>query len=362
MARMTIKSRQKLCLYCRVTVLVVLVVLFVTPIRNLVLSPFLPGCWLHYNTFRVLQMVTDNQHFPVQFPHKRPPSGSAAPHTFNLSDVNKFLYKDDPFGYFFRETTLLEERARTDPKAAEELALVELFQPVMSLKERAQLMFTMHVFQTVCQKHGIEFFIFEGSLLGSYRHHGLVPWDDDIDVALKASDWEKIYQVFSDIPGFTLFSPPDSQWKFYLSDLPAFSDKPFKFPYLDLFFYRQHGPYVWGITWGMKNHLMLLTKHLLPLTTVQWETLQLPAPACVQRMVEDNYGQGCVTPKYVHKTNRVRYGFQTDKVDCERLHRYLPFVFRQVGKGGGVVELRKVGDKVLHNVSLPRTPSVCLED
>ncbi|XP_076439214.1 uncharacterized protein LOC143278071 [Babylonia areolata] len=363
MARMSMKNRRRLVMQCRVVGVLTLIVLFVTPIRNVVLSPFLPGCWLPYNTFRLVQMLMDNQHFPIDSPLSHPPP---SPHTssltFNLSDVSKFLYKEDPFSEFFRQKEALEKLASTDPRAAEELAMMENFEPSMSLKERTQLMFTMHVFQTVCEKNHIQFFIFEGSLLGSYRHHGLVPWDDDLDIALNASEWQKVRRVLGNIPGFTLFAPPDAQWKFFLSDLPAFSDKPFRFPYLDLFFFLERGSYVWGITWGMKNHLMVQTKHLFPLTTVHWEMLKLPAPVCVQRMVRENYGLGCMTRKYNHKTNQVKYGFQTDRTDCQRLHKYLPFVFREIGKGGEVVEIRRVGNKVLQNVTLPATPQVCQED
>ncbi|XP_076465582.1 uncharacterized protein LOC143297231 [Babylonia areolata] len=347
----------------RVVVVVALCVLLVSPLRNFLLSPLLPGAWRTHTSFRLVRMLMDNQHFPIDAPYSHGGEGLAgASLTVNLSDVSKFLEKEDPFKEYYAQRKLLVERAKHDAEAAKELLIVDSFKPLMNLKERAQLMFTFDVFMRACTQHGLSFFISEGSLLGSYRHHGLVPWDDDIDVIINGSQWKEVRRVLGNIPGFTLYANPDSQWKFYLSDLPAFHDKPFKWPSLDIFFFSEHDLYVWGLTWGLKSHLMMYTKHLLPLRTVPWERWQVPAPACVERMLATNYDLSkCVTPLYVHKTNEEHYGFQTEVVECSLLHKYYPFVFHHVDPSGRTVESRRIGGRVLQNVSVPPPPQVCLE-
>lgn len=49
--------------------------------------------------------------------------------------------------------------------------------------------------KNVCEKHGLTYFIMYGTLLGAVRHGGMIPWDDDIDVALPRDDYNRLLEV-----------------------------------------------------------------------------------------------------------------------------------------------------------------------
>lgn len=49
-----------------------------------------------------------------------------------------------------------------------------------------------------CREHEIEYFLAGGSMLGAIRHRGFLPWDDDVDVYIKSSEWETAMGKFEE--------------------------------------------------------------------------------------------------------------------------------------------------------------------
>lgn len=46
-------------------------------------------------------------------------------------------------------------------------------------------------FDRVCAKLDIPYFAYGGTAIGAVRHDGFIPWDDDVDVAMLRSDYER---------------------------------------------------------------------------------------------------------------------------------------------------------------------------
>ena len=47
----------------------------------------------------------------------------------------------------------------------------------------------------VCELYDIRYFVAYGTLLGTARHQGPIPWDDDIDICMAREDYEKFASV-----------------------------------------------------------------------------------------------------------------------------------------------------------------------
>lgn len=49
----------------------------------------------------------------------------------------------------------------------------------------------MKMIHQVCVENNIEYYIIGGTLLGSVRHKGFIPWDIDIDIAMTRANYQK---------------------------------------------------------------------------------------------------------------------------------------------------------------------------
>ncbi len=63
-------------------------------------------------------------------------------------------------------------------------------------KLQQELLGILRDFVSVCDKYGITYTLGGGSVLGAVRHHGFIPWDDDIDTNVTREGFARLREVF----------------------------------------------------------------------------------------------------------------------------------------------------------------------
>lgn len=76
---------------------------------------------------------------------------------------------------------------------------------ILRIFQEAEINF-LQIIVDLIEKHGLKYWLFGGTLLGSYRHQDFIPWDDDIDIAMPREDYDQLAIVlteeFLDMQGY----------------------------------------------------------------------------------------------------------------------------------------------------------------
>ena len=69
----------------------------------------------------------------------------------------------------------------------------------------------LKIMDYLCTRHNIEYFLTGGTLLGAIRHQGFIPWDDDLDVGMTRSNYEKFVKLaVPELPYDIFFQTPQT--------------------------------------------------------------------------------------------------------------------------------------------------------
>ncbi len=58
----------------------------------------------------------------------------------------------------------------------------------------------LEIFDDICRKHGIEYCLNYGSLIGTLRHKGFIPWDNDVDTIMTRQNCDRLKKYIDEFP------------------------------------------------------------------------------------------------------------------------------------------------------------------
>ena len=68
---------------------------------------------------------------------------------------------------------------------------------IKSIKKEwnATILDILKAFMEICKTHNLRYYCCAGTAIGAARHHGMIPWDDDIDVLMPRPDYDRLLEI-----------------------------------------------------------------------------------------------------------------------------------------------------------------------
>ena len=58
----------------------------------------------------------------------------------------------------------------------------------------------LKIVTNICEKQNLNYYLMYGTLIGAVRHHGFIPWDDDIDIMMPRKDYDVLIKFLKENP------------------------------------------------------------------------------------------------------------------------------------------------------------------
>lgn len=78
----------------------------------------------------------------------------------------------------------------------QQLALVNMTNLVSTKELQNKMLEMLLAFDKFCKEYNLRYYLCGGCLIGAIRHKGFIPWDDDIDVFMPRSDYERLAMLW----------------------------------------------------------------------------------------------------------------------------------------------------------------------
>ncbi|XP_059141765.1 uncharacterized protein LOC131929530 [Physella acuta] len=340
-------TKHKLTARLKVFVVIAAVVMLVTPLRN-ALIPGWPKTLKQLNTIKVIYIHLSDLFYYVD---RSPYTGSCEAVHRKLSSIKMPKLEEMPV-YDLQDWYQLSSKLKSSLNE-EQLAILDNYKPSLTPKEQRFLLYTALSVTQALAAFNITYFISEGSLIGYWRHHGMIPWDDDVDILFDGRQWPLARQVLSCLPDIQMNMGSDYMWKLYHKDSALWlGESEIKFPFVDVFLFNQDSNHVWPVCIWMKTEVILPKDWALPVSKGVFEGYPVSIPRNPTAVLDFHFGRvtsDCYSRTFLRRERQLVPLNDRTHISCSVLKGIYPFVDRKKvdRTKGTVLEERVVASRVI---------------
>ena len=227
------------------------------------------------------------------------------------------------------------------------------FAPALTSSEYKLYLELISVFKSTCELNNITYILEGGSLLGAYRYHGFIPWDDDFDVKIHTVQKPVLKKALESVKGHNVDTSENHVWKFWNEKNSWRSQNKWRWPFIDILFFEDNSTHIYDVTPNVDHRIFYPKSDIFPVRNEIFENMFLPVPRHMEVYLNRKYKMNeiCSSSEWSHKKGSVP-AYPPVRISCNKLVHMYPVVVRYQRDNSAYEELR-LGSKVLYRIQQP---------
>lgn len=218
--------------------------------------------------------------------------------------------------------------------------------------EHSLVMNLLIIIDEICREQNITYFITAGTLIGSLRHHDIIPWDDDVDIMIPyyqrklfSSTFKRLNHVLIQLFLVHGDTKEENYYKMFYKNDPNAGEKGWHFPFIDIYFYIRNKTHLWCLA---DSNLKIPIKYIFPLILRPLGQLWIPTPRKPQEFLQMNPFNQCLSRSW---DQRNEIEIKQRKIQCSQLNDIYPFVERiNQYNQYNAMEILKINNTIIHTI------------